>query len=99
MASGAARSASIAERESVATGICVGDWDVSGRGGMRCPRLFSVARHSALYEHASLPAAARWASTGDHFSLWSRIIVQRIQMRVQRGMKNRLSIIQNRNLL
>ncbi|ESS60395.1 hypothetical protein TCDM_12080 [Trypanosoma cruzi Dm28c] len=35
-ASGAARSASVADRESVDTGICVGDWDVSGRGGMRC---------------------------------------------------------------
>ncbi|EKG03720.1 hypothetical protein TCSYLVIO_005228, partial [Trypanosoma cruzi] len=32
--------------------------------GMRCLMPLSVARHSALYEHASLPAAARWTSTG-----------------------------------
>ncbi|ESS61792.1 hypothetical protein TCDM_10583 [Trypanosoma cruzi Dm28c] len=32
--------------------------------GMRCLMPFLVARHSALYERASLPAAARWTSTG-----------------------------------
>ncbi|RNC34202.1 hypothetical protein TcCL_Unassigned03026 [Trypanosoma cruzi] len=35
--------------------------------GMRCLMPFSVARHSALYERASLPAAARWTSTGRSF--------------------------------
>ncbi|RNC56418.1 hypothetical protein TcCL_ESM06062, partial [Trypanosoma cruzi] len=35
--------------------------------GMRRIMPFSVARHSALYERASLPAAARWISTGRSF--------------------------------
>ncbi|RNC32259.1 hypothetical protein TcCL_Unassigned05145 [Trypanosoma cruzi] len=64
MASGTTRSASVLDRESVATRIRVGDWDVSRQKGMRCLKTFSVARHCALYEHASLPAAARWTSTG-----------------------------------
>ncbi|RNF01411.1 thimet oligopeptidase [Trypanosoma cruzi] len=53
MASGTTRGASIADRESVASRIRVGDWDVSRRGGIRCLKPFSVARHSALYEPAS----------------------------------------------
>ncbi|RNC32485.1 hypothetical protein TcCL_Unassigned04898 [Trypanosoma cruzi] len=63
-ANGPTRSASINERESVATSIRVGDWDFSRQESMRRLNQFSMARHSALYEHASLPAAARWASTG-----------------------------------
>ncbi|ESS62503.1 hypothetical protein TCDM_09838 [Trypanosoma cruzi Dm28c] len=39
----------------------------SQKKGMRCLMPFSVARHSALYERASLPAAARWTSTGRSF--------------------------------
>ncbi|ESS61293.1 hypothetical protein TCDM_11124 [Trypanosoma cruzi Dm28c] len=35
--------------------------------GMRCLMPFLVARHSALYEDASLPAAARCTSTGRSF--------------------------------
>ncbi|KAF8307070.1 hypothetical protein TcBrA4_0020810 [Trypanosoma cruzi] len=35
--------------------------------GMRCLMPLSVARHSALYEDASLPAAARCTSTGGSF--------------------------------
>ncbi|RNC43297.1 hypothetical protein TcCL_NonESM07007 [Trypanosoma cruzi] len=61
------QNASIADRESVATKIRVGDWDVSGRGGIRCLKPLSMARHSALYEHASLPPAARWTSAGRSF--------------------------------
>ncbi|RNC52757.1 hypothetical protein TcCL_ESM09967, partial [Trypanosoma cruzi] len=66
-ASGATRSASIAERESVATRTRVGDWDVSRKKGMRCLMPFSMASHSAPYEHASLPAAAQCTSTGRSF--------------------------------
>ncbi|RNC44296.1 hypothetical protein TcCL_NonESM05976 [Trypanosoma cruzi] len=62
------RNASIADRESVTTKIRVGDWDVPRRGGMRCLNPFSMERHSALYEHASLPAAARCTSTGRSFA-------------------------------
>ncbi|RNC39340.1 hypothetical protein TcCL_NonESM11320 [Trypanosoma cruzi] len=63
----ATRGASIAERESVSSSIRVGDWDVPGQGGMRCPKTFSIARQSAPYEHARLPAAARCTSTGGSF--------------------------------
>ncbi|RNC48644.1 hypothetical protein TcCL_NonESM01497 [Trypanosoma cruzi] len=63
----ATRGASIAERESVSSSIRVGDWDVPGRGGMRCLKTFSIARQSALYEHARLPAGARCTSTGRSF--------------------------------
>ncbi|RNC36205.1 hypothetical protein TcCL_Unassigned00847 [Trypanosoma cruzi] len=63
----ATRGASNAERESVSSSIRVGDWDVSRQGGMRCLKTFSIARQSALYEHARLPAAARCTSTGRSF--------------------------------
>ncbi|RNC38959.1 hypothetical protein TcCL_NonESM11751 [Trypanosoma cruzi] len=63
------QNASIAERESVATKIRVGDWDVSGRGGIRCLKPLSMARHSALYEHASLPDATRCTSAGRSFAV------------------------------
>ncbi|RNE99266.1 hypothetical protein TcG_12466 [Trypanosoma cruzi] len=59
-ASGPRRSASIAERESVAAGTRVGDWDAAVRRGTEnCPRPCSVAGRSAQQEHARLPAAAR----------------------------------------
>ncbi|KAF5216457.1 hypothetical protein ECC02_008255 [Trypanosoma cruzi] len=54
------RSDSIAERESVATGTRVGDWDAAARRGTEnCLRPCSVTGHSARQEHARLPAAAR----------------------------------------
>ncbi|KAF8306669.1 hypothetical protein TcBrA4_0021810 [Trypanosoma cruzi] len=59
-ASGPRQSASIAEREPVATGTRVGDWDAAARRGTEnCPRPCSVAGHSARQVHARLPAAAR----------------------------------------
>ncbi|RNF00389.1 hypothetical protein TcG_11918 [Trypanosoma cruzi] len=59
-ASGPRRSASIAERESVAAGTRVGDWDAAARRGTEnCPRPCSVAGQSARQVHARLPAAAR----------------------------------------
>ncbi|KAF8277577.1 hypothetical protein TcBrA4_0111130 [Trypanosoma cruzi] len=59
-ASGPRRSASIAERESVATGTRVGDLDAAARRGTEnCLSPCSVAGHSARQEHARLPAAAR----------------------------------------
>ncbi|RNE99192.1 hypothetical protein TcG_12617 [Trypanosoma cruzi] len=59
-ASGPRRSASIAERESVATGTRVGDRDAASRWGTEnCLLPCSVAGHSARQEHARLPAAAR----------------------------------------
>ncbi|RNC58870.1 hypothetical protein TcCL_ESM03479 [Trypanosoma cruzi] len=59
-ASGPRRSDSIAERESVATGTRVGDWDAAARRGTEnCPRPCSVAGHSARQVHARLPAAVR----------------------------------------
>ncbi|ESS61943.1 hypothetical protein TCDM_14261 [Trypanosoma cruzi Dm28c] len=59
-ASGPRRSDSIAERESVATGTRVGDWDAAARRGTEnCLRPRSVAGHTARQEHARLPAAAR----------------------------------------
>ncbi|EAN98842.1 hypothetical protein Tc00.1047053506767.410 [Trypanosoma cruzi] len=59
-ASGPRRSASIAERESVAAGTRVGDWDAAARRGTEnCLWPCSVARRSARQEHARLPAAAR----------------------------------------
>ncbi|RNE96377.1 mucin-associated surface protein (MASP) [Trypanosoma cruzi] len=59
-ASSPKRSASIAERESVATGTRVGDRDAAARrgtGNRLLPR--SVTGHSARQRHARLPAAAR----------------------------------------
>ncbi|ESS63198.1 hypothetical protein TCDM_14258 [Trypanosoma cruzi Dm28c] len=54
------RSASIAERESVAAGTRVGDRDAAARRGTEnCPRPCSVAGQSARQKHARLPAAAR----------------------------------------
>ncbi|RNC38050.1 hypothetical protein TcCL_NonESM12746 [Trypanosoma cruzi] len=54
------RSDSIAERESVAAGTRVGDWDAAAmRGTENCLWPSSVAGHSARQEHARLPAAAR----------------------------------------
>ncbi|RNC38267.1 hypothetical protein TcCL_NonESM12497 [Trypanosoma cruzi] len=59
-ASGPRRSASIAERKSVAAGTRMGDWDAASRRGTgKCLRPCSVARHSARQVHARLPAAAR----------------------------------------
>ncbi|EAN98163.1 hypothetical protein TcCL_ESM09311 [Trypanosoma cruzi] len=59
-ASGPRRSGSIAERESVAAGTLVGDWDAAARRGTgNCLWPCSVAGHSAQQEHARLPAAAR----------------------------------------
>ncbi|KAF8303530.1 hypothetical protein TcYC6_0038410 [Trypanosoma cruzi] len=54
------RSDSIAEREPVAAGTRVGDWDAAARRGTEnCLWPCSVAGHSARQEHARLPAAAR----------------------------------------
>ncbi|KAF8284984.1 hypothetical protein TcBrA4_0043160 [Trypanosoma cruzi] len=54
------RSDSIAERESVATGNRVGDWDAAARRGTgNCPRPCSVTGHSSRQEHARPPAAVR----------------------------------------
>ncbi|ESS60752.1 hypothetical protein TCDM_14264 [Trypanosoma cruzi Dm28c] len=59
-ASGPRRSASIAERESVATGTRVGDLDAAARRGTEnCLWPCSVAGQSARQVHARLPAAAR----------------------------------------
>ncbi|ESS55198.1 hypothetical protein TCDM_13347 [Trypanosoma cruzi Dm28c] len=59
-ASGPRRSASIAEREPVAAGTRVGDWDTAARRGTgNCLWPCSVAGQSARQEHARLPAAAR----------------------------------------
>ncbi|RNE97353.1 hypothetical protein TcG_13329, partial [Trypanosoma cruzi] len=59
-ASGPRRSASIAERESVAAGTRVGDWDAASRRGTEnCLLPCSVAGQSARQVHARLPAAAR----------------------------------------
>ncbi|KAF8306520.1 hypothetical protein TcBrA4_0023110 [Trypanosoma cruzi] len=59
-ASSPRQSASIAERESVATGTRVGDLDAAaGRGTENCLWPCSVAGRSARQEHARLPAAAR----------------------------------------
>ncbi|RNF11709.1 hypothetical protein TcG_09095 [Trypanosoma cruzi] len=54
------QSASIVERESVATGTRVGDLDAAARRGTgNCLWPCSVAGHSARQKHARLPAAAR----------------------------------------
>ncbi|ESS60486.1 hypothetical protein TCDM_11987 [Trypanosoma cruzi Dm28c] len=61
-ASRSRRSDSIAERESVATGTRVGDWDAAAaarRGTGNCLRPCSVTGHSARQVHARLPAAVR----------------------------------------
>ncbi|ESS55664.1 hypothetical protein TCDM_12850 [Trypanosoma cruzi Dm28c] len=59
-ASGPRRSASIAERESVAAGTRVGDRDAAARRGTEnCLWPRSVAGQSARQKHARLPAAAR----------------------------------------
>ncbi|ESS61417.1 hypothetical protein TCDM_14263 [Trypanosoma cruzi Dm28c] len=59
-ASGPRQSASIAEREPVATGTRMGDWNAAaGRGTGNCLRPCSVAGQSARQKHARLPAAAR----------------------------------------
>ncbi|EKG02360.1 hypothetical protein TCSYLVIO_006615 [Trypanosoma cruzi] len=59
-ASGPRRSASIAERESVAAGTRVGDRDAAARRGTEnCLLPCSVAGQSARQVHARLPAAAR----------------------------------------
>ncbi|RNE95325.1 hypothetical protein TcG_13448 [Trypanosoma cruzi] len=59
-ASGPRQSASIAERESVAAGTRVGDWDAASRRGTEnCLLPCSVAGQSARQKHARLPAAAR----------------------------------------
>ncbi|KAF8297663.1 hypothetical protein TcYC6_0078300 [Trypanosoma cruzi] len=58
-ASGPRQSDSIAERESVAAGTRVGDWDAARRGTGKRLRPCSVAGHSARQEHARLPAAVR----------------------------------------
>ncbi|KAF8304198.1 hypothetical protein TcYC6_0038550 [Trypanosoma cruzi] len=51
---------SIAERESVAAGTRVGDWDAAARRGTEnCLWPCSAAGHSARQEHARLPAAVR----------------------------------------
>ncbi|KAF5217520.1 hypothetical protein ECC02_009621 [Trypanosoma cruzi] len=58
--SGPRRSDSIAERESVAAGTRVGDWDAAARRGTgKCLRQCSVAGRPARQEHARLPAAVR----------------------------------------
>ncbi|RNE95637.1 hypothetical protein TcG_13316 [Trypanosoma cruzi] len=59
-ASSPRRSASIAERESVAAGTRAGDRDAAARRGTgNRLRPCSVAGQSARQEHARLPAAAR----------------------------------------
>ncbi|KAF8277585.1 hypothetical protein TcBrA4_0108700 [Trypanosoma cruzi] len=59
-ASSPRRSASIVEREPVAAGTRVGDWETAARRGTEnCPWPCSVAGQSARQEHARLPAAAR----------------------------------------
>ncbi|KAF8277384.1 hypothetical protein TcBrA4_0111280 [Trypanosoma cruzi] len=59
-ASSPRRSASIAERESVAAGTRMGDLDAASRRGTENRLLpCSVAGQSARQEHARLPAAAR----------------------------------------
>ncbi|KAF8306598.1 hypothetical protein TcG_12396 [Trypanosoma cruzi] len=59
-ASSPRQSASIAERESVAAGTRMGDWDAAARRGTgNRRRPCSVAGHSARQVHARLPAAAR----------------------------------------
>ncbi|KAF8303754.1 hypothetical protein TcYC6_0038040 [Trypanosoma cruzi] len=64
-ASGPRRSDSIAERESVAAGTRVGDWDAAARrGAENCLWPCSAAEHSARQEHARLPAAERRGLTG-----------------------------------
>ncbi|RNC34917.1 thimet oligopeptidase [Trypanosoma cruzi] len=84
------RSDSIAERESVATGTSVGDWDAAAMRGTVCGH--------AQWKDTLLGRSMRACqllhdgpTQGDHLSWWSRKIAQRIQMRAQRETTSRPS--------
>ncbi|EKF28551.1 hypothetical protein MOQ_007699, partial [Trypanosoma cruzi marinkellei] len=81
------RSASIAERVSVATTTRVDDWDAARRKTGKCLWPCSVAGHAARQVHARLPAAVRWSPTGSSavrpaaWAIWSQRSVGRLKRR------------------